>query len=322
MEDLDVDLVRLQAFERQLDPLHPEASQIPARVLGYGEISTVFAIGDDDLAYKRMPIFRNQAEIDRYEVIYDEYNRLLQEEIGIHLPAHSRVRVRSGEDGGEVLFLVQERLPAASIGNQALLWLGHDDILRLVHGVLEELLKVWVFNKRQEQIEVGIDGQISNWAIADFKPTHPILPSDFELIYIDTSTPLFRVAGEEQLEAELFLRSAPSFLAWLLRLLFLDDVIGRYYDFRRVVIDLIANFYKEQQAELIPELVSLANTFFAQQAADLSLEPITQKDVASYYREDALIWRLYQGARRLDRWLHTRILHKPYPYILPGPVKR
>jgi hypothetical protein len=184
------------------------------------------------------------------------------------------------------------------------------------------LYKVWAFNQRQDQIEVGIDGQISNWAIADFDPAHPTLPSHFDLIYIDTSTPLFRVDGEEQLEAELFLRSAPSFLAWALRLLFLEDVIGRYYDFRRVVIDLIANFYKEQRAELIPALVALANDFFAHEAAALDLKPITQKEVDSYYREDALIWRLYQGARRLDRWLHTRILHKPYPYILPGPVQR
>lgn len=71
METLPIDLNLLRAFEAQLDPLHPEAGTIPVRVLGYGEISTVFAIGDDNLAYKRMPIFRDQAEIDRYEGIYD-----------------------------------------------------------------------------------------------------------------------------------------------------------------------------------------------------------------------------------------------------------
>ena len=53
---IDCDLLR--QFEEQLDPLCPEAGEIPARVLDYGEISTVFAIGDDDLAYKRMPILR------------------------------------------------------------------------------------------------------------------------------------------------------------------------------------------------------------------------------------------------------------------------
>ena len=116
-----------------------------------------------------------------------------------------------------------------------------------------------------------------------------------------------RVVGREQLH------DAPVFL---------DDVVGRYYDFQRVVVDLIANFYKEQRPELVPDLIALANDFFASEAADLEIAPITLQEVEAYYREDAFIWRLYQGARRLDRWLHTAILRKPYPYILPGPVTR
>ncbi len=56
---LTVDAERLQQFELQLDPVHPESGSFSVRVLGYGEISTVFAVGDDDLAYKRMPIFQS-----------------------------------------------------------------------------------------------------------------------------------------------------------------------------------------------------------------------------------------------------------------------
>lgn len=56
---INVDL--LKEFETGLDPSHPESSKIPAKVLGYGEISTVFAIkGEPKLACKRMPIFRHQ----------------------------------------------------------------------------------------------------------------------------------------------------------------------------------------------------------------------------------------------------------------------
>ena len=90
---------------------------------------------------------------------------------------------------------------------------------------------------------------------------------------MDTSTPLFRVDGVEQLDPELFLRSAPSFMVWIIRLLFLEDVMTRYYDFRRVAMDLIANFYKEQRPELIPDLIETANEFFADEAADLGIEP-------------------------------------------------
>lgn len=45
MSDLAVDARLLEEFERQLDLRFPERSGIPARVLGYGEISTVLEVG-------------------------------------------------------------------------------------------------------------------------------------------------------------------------------------------------------------------------------------------------------------------------------------
>ena len=318
---LTIDRDLLHQFEEQLDPLCPEAGKITAKVLGYGEISTVFAIGDDDLAYKRMPIFQADGELQAYEHIYDEYNRLLVEDIGIQIPPYGRVSLIS-EGERPVLYIVQQKLNPDSIGDHAMQMLGREDVLRLVRAVLFELKKVWSFNHTQVGLDVAIDGQISNWSIQGFDPDHPAFDPDIDLLYLDTSTPLYRIDGVEQLDAELFLRSAPSFLAWVLRRFFLDDVVGRYYDFHRVVVDLIANFYKEQRSELVPDLIDLANDFFTTEAAALNVEPITLEEVQAYYREDAFIWRLYQGARRLDRWLHTTLLRKPYPYILPGPVTR
>ena len=124
------------------------------------------------------------------------------------------------------------------------------------------------------------------------------------------------------MDPELFLRSAPSFLTWVLRILYLDEVMDRYYDFRKVVIDLLANCCKEQKPELIPDLVVLANNFFASKAASLKLEPIQEKEVYAYYKEDAMIWRLYLSMRRFDRWLHRYILRQPYPFFLPGKTAR
>jgi hypothetical protein len=204
--------------------------------------------------------------------------------------------------------------------------LPRDRIMLLVRRILQELLLVWDFNRRQDRrpgrVQIGLDGQISNWSIQGFDSQHPNVDDESRLTYLDTSTPLYRIDGEEQMDPELFLRSAPSFLVWILRLLFLHDVVDRYYDFRQVVVDLVANFYKEQQPELIPDLVNVANRFFAQEAADLELEPIDEKQVRAYYREDALIWTLYLSMRRLDRWLHTNLLRREYPYILPGKTKR
>jgi len=324
MNQLDIDLNLLQAFERGLDPQHPERSAIPARVLGYGEISTVFEIqaeGMRHLACKRLPIFETPAEVERYTAAYQEYNRLLAEEIGIAIPAHGYASFLSAT-GRPVFYIIQRQLPSESIGHRAMHLLPQDQVLLLVRRILAELRRVWTFNRNQDRVQVAIDGQISNWAIADFDPHHPQVDGGTRLLYMDTSTPLFRIQGVEQLDPELFLRSAPSFLAWVLRRFFLADVVNRYYDLHRVAVDLIANFYKEQRPDLIPELVRVTNEFLATEAQDLSAAPVSEEEVRSYYREDAFIWSFYLTARRIDRFLRTRLLRRDYPYILPGPIHR
>jgi hypothetical protein len=322
--DLDIDPALLTEFERQLDPRNPEAGAIPAKVLGYGEISTVFAIGEGgqaDVAYKRMPIFESEDEVERYRFIFREYNHLLTTEIGLRLPAFGHATI-TGADSKPVMFLAQQRLESASIGNKAIHVLSEDDTSRLVVQVLRELAKLWDFNARQAEVELGIDGQISNWAIDGFDPGNPLLGETIDLEYLDTSTPFIRLEGVEQLDPELFLRSAPSFLVWLLRMMFLEDVMTRYYDFHLVAVDIIANFYKEQLPERIPGLIKAANEFFDGEAKALDVAPLTEKEIKSYYREDAMIWRLYLAMRKTDRFLTTRVMRKGYPYILPGKIKR
>lgn len=83
---LKVDVGLLQRFEDALDVGRPEKSTIPARVLGFGEISTVLAIEAEGLrgfAFKRMPLFAHADEVSRYTSAYQEYCRLLEQEIGL-----------------------------------------------------------------------------------------------------------------------------------------------------------------------------------------------------------------------------------------------
>ena len=152
-------------------------------------------------------------------------------------------------------------------------------------------------------------------------PVEGDLPSLVRLCYFDVNTPLVRRDGVEQLDTELFLRSAPGFLRWVLRLFFLQDVVGRYYDVRRVVVDLVANLYKEGRADLIPDWLETANRFFGEELTDAGLAPIEEREVSAYYQEDVRIWRLYLGMRRFDQKLH-RWTGRTYPYLLPGPIRR
>jgi hypothetical protein len=267
-----------------------------------------------------MPIFRYQKELDQYETIYNEYNRILKEKVGINVPPYGFVSFPC--EGYIVCFDVQEKLPPQSFGDKLIHTLKNDDVIAFFSLVLKQLKKVWDLNKKSTSLEIGIDGQISNWVIKDFDTNNPHIGPETQLYYVDTSTPFIRKHGVEQLDPELFLRSAPSFLLWLIRWLFLEDVMTRYYDFHLVVVDLIANFYKEQRPELIPRLVEVANDFFATEATHLNIAPVSIKEVHSYYKEDALIWTIFLAMRRLDRFIHKWILRKPYIYILPGKIKR
>ena len=325
MSDMKIDLALIHQFENELDPRNPENGNIPTRVIGYGEISTVLEIGAGDskkLAYKRVPIFQSELEIEHYEALYNEYIQIMGERMAIQVIPSNLIRITNEYHKRDVVYIVQEKVSAESIGNKAIHHLEVSEINRLVLAVLEELTKVFDFNKHnQGKLELGIDGQISNWAIANFNPNTKTLDENINLIYFDTSTPFLRKDGKELLDAELFLRSAPSFLVWLLRWLFLEDVMTRYYDFRKVSIDLIANFFKEQRPELIPDLVDTVNKFFATQIRDGGFKPLSVEEIKSYYQEDAMIWKLYLTFRKIDRSLHN-LFGKYYPYVLPGNIKR
>jgi len=311
----------LRNFENGINPRWPERSAVPAKILGYGEMSTVLEV-IPGLACKRLPMFHSEAEAAAYEDLYHEYIALLEDQVGLRLPPSRVVRLADPSWSQVVVYILQEKVPPEAVGNRLLARLSPQETSRFVTAVLLEIKKVFDFNLAHPgQIEVAIDGQISNWAVDGFDPNARSLPDGLRLVYIDTSTPLLRRQSVEQQNPELFLRSAPSFMRWIIRWLFLQDVITRYYDLHKVAVDIVANFYKEQRPELIPGLIETVNQFFAAERAAGRFQPVTEAEVRSYYQEDALTWRVYLAFRKIDRTLH-RLIGKEYPYILPGEIKR
>ena len=80
---MQVDAEFLEKFEKGLDPQQIDKSQIPATLLGYGEISAIFKIeGHDQIAYKRMPLFADLQSAHDYIRLYQEYcQQLLTKEM-------------------------------------------------------------------------------------------------------------------------------------------------------------------------------------------------------------------------------------------------
>ncbi len=320
---MKIDIEVLKKLEKSIDTSNPEKGEVPIKILGYGEISLVFELlnNPEQIAYKRIPIFDNETQVERHIWAYNEYNRILNEDVGLNLPEYDVAWFK--DDEGKIQFYcIQERIPSESVGNRVIHDLSTEDIETLILLVMREMKKVWSYSKNHKIIDLGLDGQISNFSIIDYDPNNPKVDFNTKLLYLDTSTPMFRINGIEAMEGVLFLKSTPWFLSPLVKAAFLDEVIDRYYDLRLVIIDLIANFYKEQRPELIPGIIRLINNFFKDEASEFNMEPITFIEVDKYYKNDKMIWVIFQKARQIDRYIKTKLTHKKYNFYLPGKIQR
>ena len=164
--------------------------------------------------------------------------------------------------------------------------------------------------KNKPGLEVALDGQLSNWVLLEEE-------GESRLCFVDTGTPLIKKEGKNLLDPDLLLQAAPKPLRGLIKWLFADDVMNRYYDIEKNMIDLVANLYKEQKPELIPMFIDVVNKKLPD-----GVRLLTAKGIVSYYREDKFIWWLFLGLRRIDCWLSTKIFKNRYEFILPGKIKR
>lgn len=300
-----VNTANLNEFEKGLDILKIEKSKIPAEVVGYGEISSIFKVKSfPGWIYKRLPLFETKEQAEEYAQKYVTYVDFLKK-TGIRLP-DDFYKVVNG-NSKVVLYLSQREIEKENLCQNKLYTQTDVENLEMLEKIFLEIIKVFRFNEvHKAKTEISIDGQISNWAL-----------EGKDLLYFDTSTPLFKMDGLEQMDPNLILSSAPKALVWVIKIFFLKDVMGRYYDIRLVFIDVVANLYKEQKVSLINSALAKANKLLPEE-----IEKISRKEIDKYYKEDKFIWQLFLGLRRLDRWFTTKVFRKRYEFILPGNITR
>lgn len=308
-----MDETLLTDFENQLNPACPDLSGIPPTILGFGEISTTFAIpAMPGIAFKRMPPFASDEDIADYQKVVMQYCDALRKKAGIAVAPYHFHTIHN-RDGEIILYISQPRFPAESIGNTLLNKADEAKLAPLVRTLIGHLFSLSRTNRdHPDGYALGIDGQISNWSFQ----------ANGEALYFDITTPMVRVNGKDQMDPEIFLKSSPSFLTWIIRRLFLKEVLDRYYDMRLVFIDLLANFHKEGRPELIGPMMALINQNIAEQRMEETIPLLTRREIDNYYRNDARIWRIFLAFRRIDRFLKTRVRRKKYNFILPGKIRR
>jgi len=307
---MELDYELLKRFENELDPQNLSISSVEARIVGYGEMSTVFKIENyPSVVFKRLPLFENRKSAESYEAMFHEYCRLL-EQLGIHLP-DSETIIFETPHRPVTLYIAQTMLPAERFGHRLIHTQDNNEIKRLIELIMDASESVWQFcDKNRPGLEVALDGQLSNWVMIDEE-------GDSQLYFVDTGTPLIKKNGQNLLDPDLLLQAAPKPLRGLIKWLFADEVMNRYYDPQKNMIDLAANLSKEQKPELIPMFIDAINKKLPD-----GVSPLTIKNVESYYREDKFIWWLFLGLRRIDCWLTTKIFRQRYEFILPGKIKR
>lgn len=329
-DNLSRDIDCYHRFMKDFRRMYHEGASVD--IVGYGEISTVMRLKkkgwvnhevnvvnyDSKWLWKKMPPFPSLDEVKRYERLYSLYRKLIID-VGIDVPQQEMRHFR--HEKHFVVYAGQERLEEKTICNRVIRLMDEKNAYHLMGMIIDRVKRVHLFNRRPgSEIQIGFDAQLSNWALVTPGDNRDLIGCDCGLIYIDTSSPLVRIKGIEQINTEIFIKSAASFLRPIIRTFFLQDVVERYYDTRRVIIDLIANLYKEQCPELIDGSIETANWLINK--SGLEIDPITRKEIDGYYSSDAFIWRFYQGSRKIDRFMTERVLRKKYEFRIPGPIER
>lgn len=303
---------------------------LQVKILGIGEITTTIELRGEGaprrrkpedkswvgLAIKKAPSFPDQAGAGKYRELCSEYENFLSQNLEIRTP-YAEHRLMPGKGGRWLVYNLQERLPAESIACLIIQVADPENIERIFIRLLAEMRKIFVWNRSHPEYRIGFDGQIPNWSFVRFGPEHPVIEKNEPLLYLDTTTPLIRRNGAEQLDTEIFIKSIPIFLRPIVRRTLLKEVLDRYYRPRDVILDLLASLITHHRPDLAPGMVDLTNQWLQENLSELELQPYTVKEIVSYNRQDVLIWKFFRQMKRMDRLITEKILGKTYEQRLP-----
>jgi len=265
-------------------------------LLGNGEVTLVVGWPTDRpvVACKRLPVFADVEEARRHGDLVAEYVSTLAAR-GVRV-VPSQWRTTDAAGGGVAGWVLQPVLEPRSLAPAALA--AEPATAATVLGAVVERIHAVVDPR------VGLDAQLSNWALADDGPW-----------YLDITTPLLAdAAGRTRLDLRLLTTALPTPLRPLVRRLVAPGIVAAYHRTRDVTVDLVGNLYKERLGSVVDAALSEANRRV--------VPAITEEEVRRWYRSNARTWEWLLWARTADRWWQRRVRRRTYPFLLPPRVER
>jgi hypothetical protein len=288
----------IEAFEARIGDAIRAGDEADLNILGYGEITIAVKLATPrgNLACKRLaPLSSREAAARNAQVIMRYIEEL--EACGIDVVPTETPFLR-GRDGW-VLYCVQPMLDPRLLGPEFLRGMDGEEAEPHVRRIFERI-------RASVSPTLAPDGQLSNWAFEGRR-----------LRYLDVGTPFLRDADGRQLfDFTEVTRALPGPVRAVVQRFLLKGILDNYHSLRGQALDFLGNLVKESLGELVAPLVPLANEVFS-----LS-PPITVSEIRAHYKSDAQTYAFVQAARRADRWVHKKILRKPYPYLLPPRIER
>jgi hypothetical protein len=266
------------------------------RVLGYGEVSLVFAwpTHRPRFAIKSLPTFRNRDHLESYaDTLYEYVDALRGRGVNVLPTGIGAVDVEGGRVRG---YLVQPMLSRENVAHVYLSKGGGDtgwvlaQIAAHVRSVIDE--------------RVGLDTGIDNWAVVGG-----------ELLHLDVTTPWLRGPdGKDKLDVPLFMSAYPWALRGALRRWVMPGILSLFHDRRAMVLEVGGSLMEKRIDGWIPALLESANAWLE--------SPLTEAEVRKYYAGDARTWTYMQRLRRLDRAWQRKVRRRPYQFLLPPEFQR
>ena len=289
---------QIEAFEDRLSEALQAGDDQHVPVVGYGEVSVALRLStpQGDFVCKRLVPFSSRREALRSADLIASYVEQL-ERTGIDVVSTETPILERA--AGHILYCVQPMLPRAALGPRFLKNKNAEEAAPHVKRIFDLI-------RSSVTPTLALDGQLSNWAFQGDR-----------LCYFDVGTPFLRDArGNNLFDFQSQSRVLPPPIRFVVNRFLLQGILDNYHSVRGQALDFLGNLTKEGMQGLTVPMIRLANEVFA------FATPITEKETCAHYEGDAKSYALIQLARRADRWVHQRILRKPYPYLLPPRIER